>query len=135
MGRKPFLAGMMVSLLLSGCGRPVASLTPAPSGTPASAPPEGFAGPMPATPNAGDTWVRPADGMVMVCVPAGEFLMGATDAPLATKAAPGTVPGGTGFAWWCPTPDSSAAGVAEPPLSARWVRLHSLTQLLCTTQR
>jgi formylglycine-generating enzyme required for sulfatase activity len=28
---------------------------------------------------AGDTWTRPIDGMEMVCVPAGEFLMGATD--------------------------------------------------------
>jgi len=30
--------------------------------------------------NIGDTWTRPADGMVMVYVPAGEFLMGSSDA-------------------------------------------------------
>ncbi len=30
----------------------------------------------------GDTWVRPADGMVMVYVPAGEFRMGSTDEEL-----------------------------------------------------
>ncbi|MCK4473565.1 MAG: SUMF1/EgtB/PvdO family nonheme iron enzyme [Anaerolineae bacterium] len=35
---------------------------------------------MPSAPSAGETWTRPADGMVMVYVPAGEFLMGATDA-------------------------------------------------------
>jgi formylglycine-generating enzyme required for sulfatase activity len=27
----------------------------------------------------GDTWTRPTDGMTMVCVPAGEFLMGSTE--------------------------------------------------------
>lgn len=27
----------------------------------------------------GNTWIRPADGMVMVYIPAGEFLMGSTD--------------------------------------------------------
>jgi formylglycine-generating enzyme required for sulfatase activity len=80
MNRKWFLACMMLSLLLSGCGQLVASLTPAPRDTPANAPTEGFTGPMPATLNAGDTWIRPTDGMVMVYVPAGEFLMGATDA-------------------------------------------------------
>ena len=35
---------------------------------------------MPSAPSAGETWTRPADGMVMVYVPAGEFLMGATEA-------------------------------------------------------
>jgi serine/threonine-protein kinase len=34
----------------------------------------------PAEANIGDTWMRPADGMVMVYVPAGEFLMGLSDA-------------------------------------------------------
>jgi len=34
----------------------------------------------PAEANIGDTWTRPADGMVMVYVPAGEFLMGSSDA-------------------------------------------------------
>ncbi len=30
-------------------------------------------------PQLGDTWTRPADGMVMMYVPAGEFVMGSTD--------------------------------------------------------
>jgi len=34
----------------------------------------------PAEATIGDTWTRPADGMVMVYVPAGEFLMGSSDA-------------------------------------------------------
>jgi len=34
----------------------------------------------PAEADIGDTWTRPADGMVMVYVPAGEFLMGSSDA-------------------------------------------------------
>lgn len=38
--------------------------------TPASTPPPCTA--------VGETWTRPADGMEMVCVPAGEFLMGST---------------------------------------------------------
>jgi len=33
----------------------------------------------PAEADIGDTWTRPADGMVMVYVPAGEFLMGSSD--------------------------------------------------------
>jgi formylglycine-generating enzyme required for sulfatase activity len=36
-------------------------------------------GPATPEPSAGDTWTRPADGAVMVYVPAGEFLMGSTD--------------------------------------------------------
>jgi len=36
--------------------------------------------PTPAEGDIGDTWTRPADGMVMVYVPAGEFLMGSSDA-------------------------------------------------------
>jgi formylglycine-generating enzyme required for sulfatase activity len=36
--------------------------------------------PEPASPKAGDAWIRPADGMEMVYVPAGEFLMGSTEA-------------------------------------------------------
>jgi len=34
----------------------------------------------PAEANIGDTWTRPTDGMVMVYVPAGDFLMGSSDA-------------------------------------------------------
>ena len=44
--------------------------TPNPTNTPV---------PIPSTPSAGDTWTRPADGAVMVYVPAGEFLMGSLD--------------------------------------------------------
>jgi formylglycine-generating enzyme required for sulfatase activity len=36
-------------------------------------------GPATPPPSAGDTWTRPADGAVMVYVPAGEFLMGSGD--------------------------------------------------------
>ena len=36
--------------------------------------------PTPAEGDIGDTWTRPADGMVMVYVPAGEFLMGSSNA-------------------------------------------------------
>jgi len=35
---------------------------------------------LPAEADIGDTWTRPTDGMVMVYVPAGEFLMGSSDA-------------------------------------------------------
>ena len=47
--------------------------TPRPTETPT------LVGP-PAEANVGDTWMRPTDGMVMVYVPAGEFLMGSSDA-------------------------------------------------------
>jgi formylglycine-generating enzyme required for sulfatase activity len=40
-------------------------------------------GPSTPTPSAGDIWTRPADGAVMVYVPAGEFLMGSSDYPYA----------------------------------------------------
>lgn len=43
---------------------PTSTLTPTPS--------------LPTDPAAGDSWTRPADGMVMVFVPAGEFEMGST---------------------------------------------------------
>jgi formylglycine-generating enzyme required for sulfatase activity len=35
--------------------------------------------PVPACTDVGQTWTRPTDGMTMVCVPAGEFLMGSSD--------------------------------------------------------
>jgi formylglycine-generating enzyme required for sulfatase activity len=45
--------------------------TPHPTATPAAVPTR--------APQLGDTWTRPADGMTMVYVPAGEFLMGSND--------------------------------------------------------
>jgi formylglycine-generating enzyme required for sulfatase activity len=36
--------------------------------------------PPPSACRVGDTWTRPVDGMAMICVPAGEFLMGSSDA-------------------------------------------------------
>ena len=42
-------------------------------------PPGGLDSLPPADTSLGDTWVRPADGMVMVYVPAGEFEMGSTE--------------------------------------------------------
>jgi formylglycine-generating enzyme required for sulfatase activity len=38
------------------------------------------------SPSAGDPWIRPADGAVMVYVPAGEFLMGSTGVEIARRA-------------------------------------------------
>lgn len=46
------------------------AVSPAPTVIPLSAP---------ACASIGDTWTRPTDGMTMVCVPAGEFLMGSTE--------------------------------------------------------
>jgi formylglycine-generating enzyme required for sulfatase activity len=48
---------------------PTATPTEAPTATPIEEP----------TPSAGETWTRPADGMVMVYVPGGEFKMGSDD--------------------------------------------------------
>jgi formylglycine-generating enzyme required for sulfatase activity len=47
-----------------------------PTATPTEPPPTVSA---PANASAGDTWTRPRDGMVMVYVPAGEFLMGSSE--------------------------------------------------------
>jgi formylglycine-generating enzyme required for sulfatase activity len=62
------------------CSCPAATPTPTPTEEPkerpTSTPTEE---PTPAGPALGDTWTRPADGMVMVYVPAGEFEMGSTD--------------------------------------------------------
>jgi formylglycine-generating enzyme required for sulfatase activity len=50
---------------------PTATIWPTKMPTPVSPPAEA---------SVGDTWTRPEDGMVMVYVPAGEFLMGSSDA-------------------------------------------------------
>jgi formylglycine-generating enzyme required for sulfatase activity len=71
--RHKLLLVASLSLLLAGCRQSALSPTLAPTAVPAT-------GSMPSTPSAGDAWVRPIDGMVMVYVPAGEFLMGAADA-------------------------------------------------------
>jgi formylglycine-generating enzyme required for sulfatase activity len=61
-----FLFVVLFALAAGGCGP---GATPAPSPTPAVEPTlEGL----------DRTWTRPADGMVMVYVPAGEFEMGGT---------------------------------------------------------
>jgi formylglycine-generating enzyme required for sulfatase activity/serine/threonine protein kinase len=52
---------------------PTAALIPSTTLTPSA-----LSGP-PADAHAGDPWTRPADGAVMVYIPAGEFLMGSTD--------------------------------------------------------
>jgi formylglycine-generating enzyme required for sulfatase activity len=52
----------LVASFLIGCGTAVATPTP--------------------ELNAGNIWVRPADGMVMVYVPSGEFVMGSNDAEI-----------------------------------------------------
>ena len=56
------LAVVVLVLVTSACGE-----APTPVGPPAEA-------------NVGDTRTRPTDGMVMVYVPAGEFLMGSSEA-------------------------------------------------------
>ena len=59
---------------------PTGTPLPAPTATPTETPLPPTATPVVAPPglNAGDTWVRPADEMIMVLIPAGEFLMGST---------------------------------------------------------
>jgi formylglycine-generating enzyme required for sulfatase activity len=59
---KRYLMLIFALYLLVGCGS---------EATPIAAPP--------ADASIGDTWTRPADGAVMVYVPAGEFLMGSVD--------------------------------------------------------
>ena len=63
---------------------PTATHTPLPTATATPAPPTATptATPVPA-PQLGDTWTRPADGMTLHYVPAGEFQMGSTDAQIA----------------------------------------------------
>jgi hypothetical protein len=61
-------------LIVTACGPAAVS-----EGVPGEAPNQGpAAGPAPASPSLWDTRARPADGMVMVYVPGGEFRMGST---------------------------------------------------------
>jgi len=65
---------------------PTDTPTPEPTDTPTPRPtntPAPIDTPEPAESSLGDTWTRPADGMVMVYIPAGEFLMGSTDSEVA----------------------------------------------------
>jgi formylglycine-generating enzyme required for sulfatase activity len=57
---------------------PTATFTPTP--TPIPSPTSTLAAGMYACTRSGQTWRSPVDGMSMVCVPAGEFLMGSPDA-------------------------------------------------------
>jgi formylglycine-generating enzyme required for sulfatase activity len=50
-----------------------------PTPTIAPPPPTGTSAPPTATPGIGSTWTRPADGMVMVYVPEGDFTMGSNE--------------------------------------------------------
>ena len=61
---------LLGAFLLTGCRRADSAATPVLPSTDLMATSEQAA--------LGDTWVRPADGMVMVYVPAGTFLMGST---------------------------------------------------------
>jgi eukaryotic-like serine/threonine-protein kinase len=69
MTRPSFLNLLLI--LLCGCTTlsPLPTPTPEPSASPTSVP----------KPDIGSTWSRPADGMLMVFVPAGDFLMGSAD--------------------------------------------------------
>jgi formylglycine-generating enzyme required for sulfatase activity len=62
---KPYCLLLCLLCLLVACGA-----EPAPAGGP------------PPCATAGETWTRPADGMETVCVPAGDFLMGSSDADI-----------------------------------------------------
>ncbi|MES0360571.1 MAG: formylglycine-generating enzyme family protein [Anaerolineales bacterium] len=74
---KIFCSIIMLSILAVGCGTTGENTEPAPTMTvfPSAVPTE--------TPLAvsiiGDTQIRPSDGMVMVYVPAGEFVMGSSE--------------------------------------------------------
>jgi formylglycine-generating enzyme required for sulfatase activity len=86
-----------VFILLAASCQPVATTSPPPTATPSfptttplptEEPASPATSPMPpAQPTIGSTWTRPADGMVMVYVPAGEFQMGSTEAQIETAIA------------------------------------------------
>jgi formylglycine-generating enzyme required for sulfatase activity len=65
---------LLIALLLTGCQGARCTATPALLATDLTT------SPAPATP--GNTWVRPADGMIMVYVPSGTFLVGSTQAEI-----------------------------------------------------
>ena len=73
---------MIVLTLLVGCGKAQSTMVPVPptvTPVPPTATPTPAEPPMPAL---GDIRIRTADGMAMVYVPSGEFLMGSTDAEI-----------------------------------------------------
>ena len=73
-----FLAFAMTACRLGPT--PAETPTEVPTGQPMEVPQVPTATPVEEpTPSLGDTWTRPADGMVMVYVPAGEFEMGSTE--------------------------------------------------------
>jgi formylglycine-generating enzyme required for sulfatase activity len=80
---KRVISVVLLAILLVGCGT-APQPEPTPGATdvpPAAATAIPTATPLPTeTPGPGSTRTRPADGMAIVYVPAGEFLMGSTDA-------------------------------------------------------
>jgi formylglycine-generating enzyme required for sulfatase activity len=78
------LTGASLALVVVGCGQggsPTA--TPLPPTQPPAVPTATVAeAPTPAGPPLGETWTRPADGMVMLYVPGGQFDMGSDNADL-----------------------------------------------------
>ena len=73
-------AGIMVTPVDAAGERPTERVSPAPECNPNAVvwrTPE-----PPASPDAGDVWVNPKDGMEMVYIPAGEFILGTSDADI-----------------------------------------------------
>ena len=78
------VALVVAALAFGACGE--SSMTTSPSGAAGTRVPTP-AGRAPACTTAGETWVSPADGATLVCVPSGAFLMGSTaDDPTANAA-------------------------------------------------